>query len=147
MESQVVCPDGLPAGELTAPWRGWAPQHASETGISRTIPTPPLQPQNKEGRLIQEVPVGIALLQQARVDIPGSATLRCVAGDVHEMTSRVTTGTQLRRIVCGDEQTAFLAFPVTQTGADIPDELTRSCKTTMGAGRFNLFAVHFRLLL
>ncbi len=92
--------------------------------LGRTSLPPSLQPQNRKGRLIQKVPGGIALLQQARVDIPGSATLRGVAGDVHERTFLVTRGAQLRRVGCGDEQTALSAFPVTQIGADISDEPT-----------------------
>ncbi len=35
-----------------------------------------------------------------------------VRRDIHERTFHVTNGVQLRRIGCGDEQTALSAFPV-----------------------------------
>ena len=71
-------------------------------------------------------------LKQARVNVAVSPARRGVAGNVDELTFRLTPGADFRGNGRRDEQAAAAALPVIKVGTDIPDKFPGSRKSTLG---------------
>lgn len=82
---------------------------------------------------------------QPGVDIAGTTTFRRIASNITEIAFFITLWTDIWRSGNCDGVTTLLTLPKSQVAgrANIPDEFTRSSKTTQGTLHFSIFLLHF----